>query len=63
MKKSIDGMLGSRTQGSRMEGTDKSTELWRHPSLMLPTVSEGKGADFRQGVILDLVIVWIAQIR
>ena len=56
-------MLGSRTQGSRMEGTDKSTELWRHPSLMLPTVSEGKGADFRQGVILDLMIVWIAQIR
>ena len=24
-------MLGSRTRGGRMEGADKSTELWRHP--------------------------------
>ena len=24
-------MLGSRTQGGRMEGADESTELWRHP--------------------------------
>ena len=29
--KSIDGVLGSRTRGGMMEGTDKSTELWRHP--------------------------------
>ena len=29
--KSIDGMLGSQTRGGRMEGTDKSIELWRHP--------------------------------
>ena len=29
-------MLGSRTQGGRMEGADKSTELWRHstPSMV-----------------------------
>ena len=31
LKKSIDGVLGTRTQGSKMEGADKSTELWRHP--------------------------------
>ena len=31
--KSIDGVLGSQTQGSRMEGPDESTELWRHPNL------------------------------
>ena len=31
MIKSIDGVLGTRTQGSRMVGTDESTELWRHP--------------------------------
>ena len=29
--KSIDGVLGSRTQGGMMEGADESTELWRHP--------------------------------
>ena len=29
--KSIDGVLGSRTQDGRMEGADKFTELWRHP--------------------------------
>ena len=29
--KSIDGVLGTRTRGSRMVGADKSTELWRHP--------------------------------
>ena len=31
LKKSIDGVLGTRTRGGRMEGTDESTELWRHP--------------------------------
>ena len=33
--KSIDGVLGSRTQGGRMEGTDESTELWWHPKCDL----------------------------
>ena len=28
--KSIDSVLGTRTQGGRMVGTDESTELWRH---------------------------------
>ena len=31
LKKSIDGVLGTRTRGGRMEGADESTELWRHP--------------------------------
>ena len=31
--KGIDGVLGTRTWGSRMEGANKSTELWRHPSI------------------------------
>ena len=26
-------MLGSRTQGGRMEGADESTELWWHPNI------------------------------
>ena len=30
--KSIDGKLGSRTQGCMMEDADESTELWRHPN-------------------------------
>ena len=34
MDKSIDGMLGTRTRGGRMEGIDESTELWRHPTLL-----------------------------
>ena len=32
--KSIDGMLGSRTRGGRMEGADESTELWWHPTII-----------------------------
>ena len=28
--KSVDGVLGTRTHCGRMEGVDKSTELWRH---------------------------------
>ena len=31
LKKSIDGVLGIRTQGRRMVGSDKTTELWRPP--------------------------------
>ena len=31
--KNVDGVLGSRTQGCRMESTDESTELWRHPQI------------------------------
>ena len=27
----IDGARGTRTQGGKMEGADKSTELWWHP--------------------------------
>ena len=33
IEKSIDGLLGIRTRGRRMEGTDKTTELWRPPIL------------------------------
>ena len=33
--KSIDGVLGSQTQGGRMEGADESTEQWRHCLSML----------------------------
>ena len=30
---SVDGVLWTQTQGGRMVGTDKSTELWRHPKI------------------------------
>ena len=30
--KSGDGVLGTKTLSSRMEGADESTELWRQPS-------------------------------
>ena len=29
--KSVDGVLGTQTRTVRMEGADKSTELWQHP--------------------------------
>ena len=31
IEKSIDGVLGIRTQGRRMVGADKTAELWRPP--------------------------------
>ena len=31
LKKSIDGVLGIRTRGRRIVGTDKTAELWRPP--------------------------------
>ena len=33
--KSIDGVIGTRTQGGRMVGIDESIELWRHPSFII----------------------------
>ena len=33
MDKSLDGVLGIQTRGSRMEGTNESSELQRHPKL------------------------------
>ena len=35
IEKSVDGVLGIRTRGRRMVGTDKTTELWRPPMLTL----------------------------
>ena len=36
--KSVDGVLGIQTWGGRMEGADKSTELWWHPSYKIITI-------------------------
>ena len=33
IEKSIDGVLGIRTRGRRLVGTDKTTELWRPPCI------------------------------
>ena len=33
LKKSVDGVLGIRTWGGRMEGANESTELRRHPQF------------------------------
>ena len=32
--KSLDGVLGIRTRGRRMVGTDETTELWRPPRYL-----------------------------
>ena len=42
-----DGVLGTRTRGSRMEGADESTELWRHP-LHFVSVMLALGTSARQ---------------
>ena len=34
LRKRVDGVLGTRTWGGRMEGSDESTELWRHPRYL-----------------------------
>ena len=34
IEKSVDGVLGIQTQGCRMVGADKTTELWRPPTLV-----------------------------
>ena len=34
-KKNIDGVLGTRTRRRKMESADESTELWRHPYILL----------------------------
>ena len=40
--KSVDGMLGSWTRGSRLKGADESTELWWHlmPTNLIPSFME-----------------------
>ena len=35
IEKSVDGVLGIRTQGLRMVDSDKTTELWRPPNWSL----------------------------
>ena len=53
--KSVDGVLGSRVQGGRMEGADESTELWWHPK-----VSFKFGNRFKN-IRLDRMISWTKQ--
>ena len=33
IEKSVDGVLGTRTQDCRMVGADETTELWRPPNV------------------------------
>ena len=40
IEKSIDGVLGIRTQGRRMVGADKTTELWRPPDFSIFTATD-----------------------
>ena len=40
IEKSVDGVLGIRTQGRRMVGADETTELWRPLDLSLNQVSQ-----------------------
>ena len=41
--KSVDGVLGTQTWGSRMVGADKSTELWRLPNSSIFCLTKDKG--------------------
>ena len=40
IEKSVDGVLGIRTQGRRMVGADETTELWRTLDLSSNQVSQ-----------------------
>ena len=31
----MEGVLGTQTRCSRIEGADESTELWRHPIIVV----------------------------
>ena len=31
----VDGVLGTQNRGGRIEGTDKSIELWQDPTIIL----------------------------
>ena len=52
--KSIDGVLGTRTWGSRLVGTDESTELWRHLKNVL-CLDQQNYIDFYQTLSLELM--------
>ena len=46
--KSVDGLLGTRTQCGRMVGANESTELWRHPFCYLVMERTGKSTNNRK---------------
>ena len=56
--KSIDGVLGTWTRGSRMVDADESTELLRHPPfyLILPLI--GSALIFRSYYLVIATIQW-----
>ena len=39
IEKNLDGVLGIRTEGRRMVGADKTTELWRPHEIMFICVN------------------------
>ena len=42
IEKSVDGVLGIRTQSRRMVGADETTELWRPPLLKIFVIDSFK---------------------
>ena len=54
--KSLDGVLGIRTWGGRIVGSDESIELWRHPYLLNIFLFEPSQTNF------DLKIITISEI-
>ena len=51
--KSVDGVLGTWTWGSKMEGADESNELWRNMHLYYETLTDMFRENIRNH--LDLV--------
>ena len=45
--KNIDGVLGTRTWGGRIEAAYESTELWRHPIVSLKLDHQNLAPNFR----------------
>ena len=57
--KILDGMLGTRTQGGRMEGADISTVLWPHPKMCIHILRLTSGLKFMVVSLLILVLPFV----
>ena len=49
--KSVDGMLGTWTWGSKMEGADESNELWRNMHLYYETLTDMKNYSIKRNYL------------
>ena len=59
--KSVNGVLGSQTRGSRMEGADESTELWQHPIVNISLIWSAQFANKTRATFKRLLWHYLGQ--